>query len=138
MNRNPALSALSRPQVLLFNFRPDLRTMRIVRYLTESGVAVRQVPPAAFGETLEHLLALQDYRQYGEAKLPRFREEMLLMSGFDRDRLDAFLRFFRDEQILRVDLKAMLTPTNAGWSAARLHDQLLSERDVMKTRLQGR
>ena len=136
MNRNPSFYAPGRPQVLLFNFRPDRRSMRIIRYLTETGVAVRQVPPEAYGKPLGALLGMPGYEAGAHASPGAvFREELLVMCGFDQPRLDAFLRFFRDEQIMRVDLKAVLTPTNASWDAGRLRAHLIAERDAMKSRM---
>lgn len=135
MNRNPFNPSAGRPQVLLFNFRPDKRSMRIIRYLTETGVAVRQVPPEDFRKPLGALLSLPGYEASAPALPgPVFREELLLMCGFDQPRLDAFLRFFRDEQIMRVDLKAVLTPTNAAWDASQLRGHLIAERNALKGR----
>ena len=84
MNRNPFNPSAGRPQVLLFNFRPDKRSMRIIRYLTETGVAVRQVPPEDFRKPLGALLSLPGYEASAPALPgPVFREELLLMCGFD-------------------------------------------------------
>jgi aminoglycoside phosphotransferase (APT) family kinase protein len=123
------------PQVLLFSFRPEERTMRIIRYLTAQDVSVRTVQAAELGETLGYLFSLPGYEKrsalaFGTASVP----EMLVMHGFDQAMLDAFLRFFREEGVRRVELKAVLTPTNAFWTAAELSRHLAAERDALQKR----
>ena len=124
-----------KPQVLLFHFCLEERTMRIIRYLTAQGVSVRTVQPAELNETLGCLFSLPGYeKQKTPALPPPAVPEMLVMHGFNRAMLDGFLRFFRTENIRRVELKAMLTPTNAAWTAAELSRHLLAERDALQKR----
>ena len=123
------------PQVLLFSFHPEERTMRIIRYLTAQGVSVRTVQTSELGETLGYLFSLPGYEK---RSAPNFIAsnvpEMLVMHGFDQAMLDAFLRFFREEGVRRVELKAVLTPTNASWTAVELSRHLAAERDALQKR----
>lgn len=123
------------PQVLLFSFLPEERTMRIIRYLTAQGISVRTVCTEDFGETLGYLFSLPGFEQrsaraFAASSVP----EMLVMHGFNQETLDAFLRFFREEGVRRVELKAVLTPTNAVWTAAELSRHLTAERDALQKR----
>ena len=124
-----------KPQVLLFSFRPEARTMHIIRYLTSQGVSVRTVQASELGETLGYLFSLPGYEK---RVVPDFTAsivpEMLVMHGFDQALLDDFLRFFREEGVRRVELKAVLTPTNAAWTAAELSRHLTAERDALQKR----
>ena len=123
------------PQALLFSFLPEDRTMRIIRYLSAQGVSVRTVQAAELNETLGYLFSLPGYeKRSSPAFLTQSVPEMLVMHGFDQARLDAFLRFFREEGVRRVELKAVLTPTNAAWTAAELSRHLAAERDAMQKR----
>ncbi len=123
------------PQALLFSFRPEERTMRIIRYLTAQGVSVRTVPAEELNETLGYLFSLPGYeKRSSPAFLTQSVPEMLVMHGFDQTMLDAFLRFFRTENVRRVDLKAVLTPTNAAWTAVELSRHLTLERNAMQKR----
>ena len=123
------------PQALLFSFLPEERTMRIIRYLSAQGVSVRTVQAAELNETLGYLFSLPGYeKRSSPAFLTQSVPEMLVMHGFDQARLDAFLRFFREEGVRRVELKAVLTPTNAAWTAAELSRHLAAERDAMQKR----
>ena len=122
-----------RPQVLLYHFALDERTEMIERYLAASGVEVRHVRSDELSEKLGWLVGLSGYekntvRSFG---LP-FSEEMLVMAGFDQDRLNAFLRFFKERNIRRVELKAVLTPSNAAWDAASLYRHMSQERDALR------
>ena len=56
-----------------------------------------------------------------------FPEEMLLMKGFPERLMDAFLAGLREEGLAPIPLKAVLTPSNAGWDSVKLHDELLRE-----------
>ncbi len=130
---------LPRPQVLLFAFRPEERTMQILRWLTQNGVAARSVSPSEQAESLGFLFSLPGHASSGKppfsAPVP---EELLVMQGFDQALLDAFLRFFREEKLRRVEWKAVLTPTNAAWNAAELLGHLRPEREAMEKRLKRR
>ena len=109
--------------------------MRILRYLTAQGVSVRTVQAAELGETLGYLFSLPGFEKrissvFAASNVP----EMLVMHGFDQAMLDAFLHFFRKEGVRRVELKAVLTPTNAAWTAAELSRHLTAERDALQKR----
>ena len=124
-----------RPEVLLFSFRPEERTMRMIRYLTAQGVSVRTVQANELGESLGFLFSLPGYDKRNTSVMtPQKIPEMLVMHGFDQAMLDEFLRFFRMENIRRVELKAVLTPTNAAWTAAELSRHLTLERNAMQKR----
>ena len=96
---------------------------------------VRTVQAAELNETLGYLFSLPGYEKRGSLDcLTRSVPEMLVMHGFDQAMLDDFLRFFRAEDVRRVELKAVLTPTNASWTAAELSRHLQAERDAMRKR----
>ena len=60
----------------------------------------------------------------------RFTDEMLVMDGFAHPDLNFLLN-----ELIRtghpIALKAVVTPTNAGWTASALHAQLLEEHRQM-------
>ena len=61
-----------------------------------------------------------------------FSDEMLVMAHFRPGMLDAFLGGFRQSRIPPVKLKAMLTETNAAWTANELHTAILAEHEQME------
>ena len=118
---------IPRPSVLLFNFREDARTASIRSYLESGCVAVIRVEPKDFGTPIGALLSSHVVADKNASFSASFSEEMLVMSGFTQERLQAFLDFFREVKIARVGLKAMLTPTNAAWNAFELRRHLKAE-----------
>lgn len=57
----------------------------------------------------------------------------LIMNGLDRARLDSFLNRLRAGGV-SIPLKAMVTPTNQGWTLAALLAELVRERDAFAAR----
>jgi|GEM_PF-586305 len=134
---NPVFSKLGPslpPAVLMFNFRDDARTASICAYLKRQGIETISVLPCDYGRTIGDLLSLPGHSAQPPVfhPVPSFSDEMLVMSGFSQDELQAFLAFFRAGAIKRVSLKAMLTPSNAGWIPAQLHDHLEKEREQLE------
>lgn len=125
------ISLPQKPQALFFNLPRDARCEKIERFLQSKGVSVRHIPPADHGHPIGFLLGLPGYEAAAARSFFGFGEEMLLMSGFDRSLLNELLTFFSREKLRRIELKAMLTPTNAGWSAVELHSRLSAERRMM-------
>lgn len=116
-----------KPYVLLFNMTQDTRSKKIEDFLHSKGVIVRYVLPREFAQPIGALLQLPGFSAADAAHGLPFSDEMLLMSGFDQALLQDFLGFFSREGIRRVALKAMLTPSNASWSAYELHRHLSAE-----------
>ena len=57
----------------------------------------------------------------------------LIMNGLDRSRLDSFLTRLRAGGV-SIPLKAMVTPTNQGWTLAALLAELVREREAFAAR----
>jgi len=116
------------PQVLLFNLPHDERSKKIETYLLSKNIAVRHIPHAAFRQQLGYLLDMPGYPDSGCYFGPVFSDEMAVMVGFDSRQLNAFLDFFRQSGLQRIECKAMLTPANIHWDAFTLHSHLQAER----------
>ena len=114
--------------VLLFNLKNDQRFDRIESYLDNNGIRLRRVEANEFHKPIGTLLGLKGFAARADSPCLPFSEEMLLMCGFDQRMLQDFLSFFHREGLRSVGLKAMLTPTNAAWSACELYLHLSAER----------
>ena len=70
-----------------------------------------------------------------EAKLAMsalaFPEEMFLLANLSEETLNAFLKAIRDKD-LWIPLKAVATPTNAGWRPMALKMELMEEHAAMQ------
>ena len=61
-----------------------------------------------------------------------FTEPMLVMCNLDEAQFNAFLDALRRSPLPRIDLKAVLTPTNVGWNACQLYTELCREREAFR------
>ena len=118
------------PMVLCYNLQPEkLGRLRVLAL--RLGIGVRVVEPEKFGLPVGALAGVMEPPETVEEAEP-FADEMLVMAHFRPGMLDAFLNGFRQSRIPPVKLKAMLTETNAAWSAARLHREIRAEHEQME------
>ena len=118
------------PMVLCYNLQPEkLGRLRVLAL--RLGIGVRVVEPEKFGLPVGALAGVLNAPETVEEAEP-FADEMLVMAHFRPGMLDAFLNGFRQSRIPPVKLKAMLTETNAAWSAARLHREIRAEHEQME------
>ena len=118
------------PMVLCYNLQPEkLGRLRVLAL--RLGIGVRVVEPEQFALPVGALAGVTETPETVEAVEP-FTDEMLVMAHFRPSMLDAFLNGFRQSRIPSVKLKAMLTETNAAWSAARLHREIRAEHEQME------
>ena len=118
------------PMVLCYNLQPEkLGKLRVLAL--RLGIGVRVVEQDKFCLPVGALAGVTETPETVEAAEP-FSDEMLVMAHFRPGMLDAFLNGFRQSRIPPVKLKAMLTETNAAWSAARLHREIRAEHEQME------
>lgn len=116
------------PAILSFHISDErLRTLRAVA--AAQGLALTEVPPADFGQTLGALCGL-DARNPLAAPCD-FAGEMLVMAGLSDAQSDRLLAALRLCLRPNIDLKAVLTPANRRWTAAYLYQELCMERAAL-------
>jgi len=113
------------PTLLLCNIPPHKRAKLQVLAL-RCACRVQAVPPDRFGDTLADILS--GAAPSGGAAEP-FTEELLVMSGLSDRQLDALLAGLRRQKV-GVALKAVVTPTNVGWTVQELYAELCREREA--------
>ena len=120
-------------QILLYNFKNDIRTLQIRHYLTSIGCEIREVSAPEYLKTLGYLFSLPGFSKNPMFNLGQnFSEEMLVMKDFSSEQIDGFLAFFRAMQLKPVALKAVLTPVTQHWNSIRLFQELQKEHAAMK------
>lgn len=95
------------------------------------GLTLTPVTPADTGRTIASLCGGP-----GPASAPALTGDWpaaLIMNGLDRSRLDSFLTRLRAGGV-SIPLKAMVTPTNQGWTLAALLAELVREREAFAAR----
>ena len=122
---------------LLLTYNLDRNTDARLRVLCKRlNIRVRAVEKGEYALPIGTLAGIP-VREAGEsAPESAFSERMLVMCGFLNPQLNAFLQGFRTEGIPRVELKAILTPTNVTWNSVQLHDELSREHAEIQMRHQ--
>ena len=117
--------------ILAYNFNKDrLQSLRLVCMMLKI-----QLKPVARQDLLQPvgaLLGIDGIERVEESFVgDDCREEMIFLCGIDRQTLDKLLFAIKRSKLQRIDLKAMLTPHNVGWSGAKLLQELAEEHQYM-------
>lgn len=117
--------------ILAYNFNKDrLQSLRLVCMMLKI-----QLKPVARQDMLQPvgaLLGIDGIERVEESFVgDDCREEMIFLCGIDRQTLDKLLFAIKRSKLQRIDLKAMLTPHNVGWSGAKLLQELAEEHQYM-------
>ena len=117
---------MSQTQILLYNFKDEDRLHQIRRYLNRHRISVRMVQQPEYLESLGFLFEIPGFSKNPVFNLGKnFQEEMMVLKDFSSEQLDEFLAFFKENGLLPVNLKAMLTPVTVHWDSLKLHDELM-------------
>ena len=116
-------------KALLFNI-PESKLSKIRFALFKLGIEPRVVKAEEFSLPIGYLAGTVDAAETGAPAEP-FEDEMLVMCSFRNAQVDGLLEALRKNRV-PVSLKAVLTETNSGWNACRLHVELCAERDALR------
>ena len=122
---------MSTPTVLAYNLAPE-RAGRIRTLCAIHRLRMVTVPPEQFGEAVGTAAGILPAQP--PAPVETFGDEMLVLCQLPEQTLQNFLHGFRKAGIPPVALKAVLTPTNAGWNARQLWEELRKEHAAMTGR----
>ena len=114
--------------VLMYNCSgPEWAKLRQIFLMLR--VRIRPVEADQYGLTLAELLS-----RSGEKRgvVEDFSDPMLVFCGLSQGKLDQLLTAMARAQLPRIALKAMLTPTNAGWTSQQLWTELRREHAAME------
>ena len=92
-------------------------------------VRIRPVEADQYGLTLAELLSRSGEKRGVEED---FSDPMLVFCGLSQGKLDQLLTAMGRSGLPRIALKAMLTPTNAGWTSQQLWTELRREHAAME------
>ena len=102
--------------------------------LIRMGIRIKNITPEQTGQTVGYLAGFEgfDERETEEGTvLPELEEEMLVMKNFTNRRIDELLAGLRRAGVPKVELKAVVTETNSGWTFYALYEELKKEREAM-------
>lgn len=107
--------------------------MMMKSVLVRMGVKIRNVKPEQVMETIGCLAGMPGFQEQenASAPLPVIPEQMLVMKDFTGSRIDTLLYQLRKAGVPKIDLKAIVTEHNCGWSFYKLYEELKEEHRLM-------
>ena len=114
--------------------RMKKQEMMMKSVLVRMGVKIRNVAPDQVMESVGYLAGVpgcekREVLQQSEAeeKIPQITEQMLVMKDFTSRRIDTLLLNLRKAKVPKINLKAIVTEQNAGWSFYHLYEEIGEE-----------
>lgn len=118
--------------VLAYNFS-DERLSKLRRALLPLKFRIKTVSPEEFSKPVGLLAGFKEVELDPDDDCPDgFDEEMLIMGGLTNGRIDALINALYKKGVGRIDLKAVLTPSNITWSSNRVYTQVKADHERMK------
>lgn len=107
--------------------------------LARLGMRFQLIKPEEAGQTIGYLTSIDGFVQLpGNTAAPPVTEEVLLLKNFTSERLDALLAGMRKTGLPPIQLKAVVTEHNVGWTFASLAEELRREHNAInQARTQG-
>jgi len=122
---------MANPIILAYNL--DMETENQMKLLCEKlGFAYRAVTPELYALPIGALAGIPISGKPAVSLDMGFSEPMLVMCHLLNPQLDAFLKVMRTSDIPRIDLKAILTPSNVTWNSRQLRDELAREHESVR------
>lgn len=114
--------------LLLYDPTPSPWASKVRQLCAIQGLRFSAVDTAQLDRPIRDLA--QDLPDPGSAGEP-LPEPLLLLCHLSSPQLDKVLQGLRNAGVPRTCLKAILTPTNAGWTLRALYDELCREREQL-------
>lgn len=118
--------------VLLYNLSGTEKGKQIKKVLIPLGIAIREVAKEQYLQPIGALAGIRGYEKTKEVYSGEgFLDEMLVMNRINGPRLDFILKSFRKAGIEKIDLKAIVTQTNASWNSLELYQEIKKEHESL-------
>ncbi len=114
-------------QVLLCNFK-GRRLKGALAAAAALSAETREVAVEEQVHTIGYLLGFDGFTPSSEPVGDGFKQELVVMYGFDDGKLEAFLSLLNAVKPSARPIKAMVTAHNMTWSALELYRELAAER----------
>ena len=118
-----AVTRGSRETVLYYSPEGNKNATKLKGVLVRMGIRIRNVSEDQLGETIGALLGLD--------VAETIDQEVLVMHNFSGSRLDELLLGMRRAKVQKIDLKAIVTESNVGWSFYHLYEEIGAEHERM-------
>ena len=114
--------------------RMKKQEMMMKSVLVRMGEKIRNVAPDQVMESVGYLAGVPGFEKRevlqqpeAEEKIPQITEQMLVMKDFTSRRIDTLLLNLRKAKVPKINLKAIVTEQNAGWSFYHLYEEIGEE-----------
>lgn len=117
--------------ILLYNFN-RYRLQSIRKALAPLNVPIKNVSKKDFMQPVGYVAGIDGILPSSD-KLSQecFTDEMLVMCGFGSEKIDLLLALLKQGAVEKVDLKAVITPSNVYWSSIKLYKEVKSDHIAM-------
>ena len=116
--------------VLMYRLEGD-RGRKLKMIFVQNGLQIRQIPREEYNQPIGALAGIKEIPRVEEVyDGDELAEEMLVFRGVYGKRLDLLLAQMRKNKVA-VNLKAILTEHNVGWSGLQLYEELKKEHEQM-------
>ncbi len=121
----------STEMVLFYSPEANERSGKLKGIFVRQGIRIRNISPEQMGETVGYLAGMEGFEKASPETVPAEppREEILVMKNFTSRRIDELLLAIRKAGLAKIELKAVVTPTNAQWPFYRLYEEIREERE---------
>ena len=127
---------MKKEKVLLYQLRGTETARKLQPVLLRMGIRVKCVEPDEYGLPIGVLAGLEKdavEHSVDNGSVPvEISAPMMIMCGFSGSRVDELLQQMKRAGVPRIDLKAMLTPTNRYWTSEELFGELQKEHEMMQ------
>ena len=118
--------------VLLYLHENGEREKKIKGLLVRLGIRIKAVTEQMQGQTVGYLLSYPDFtEQVDEGSQISFEEDLMVLKGFSRERMNELLDGFKKLGIQKINLKAVVTEHNLNWKLRDLYNELKEEHAEM-------
>lgn len=122
---------------LLYNFDQTEKGRKVKFALIQMGIRIKNVSKEQFNQPIGGLCGLKEYPLLEEEyNGDGFTEEMLVMKGMGTRRIDELILKLRKNKVEKIQLKAIITPSNQGWDSVKLFEELKKENKEMTDAIQ--
>lgn len=117
---------------LLYNLNQSEQGKKIKFILIQMGIRIKNIAPEDYLKPVGALAGIPGFEPSdtvyeGEG----FLEEMMVLKDFTERQLDEMMFRFRKEKVEKVNLKAVITPTNQTWNSLKLYEEIKKEHEQM-------
>lgn len=127
--------------VLYYTPENTANVTKLKGVLVRMGIRIKNVAPEQMMEPIGGLLGMPGFKdtydgceeQEGTVlKCPEVTEQVLIMHNFSGSRLDELLVNLRKAGVPKIDLKAVVTESNAAWTFYKLYEEIKEEHEKME------